>query len=308
MKTNKFISLIALLLCAVGLASCNDWTEMEAVDNTVSKPWEQDPALWAEYTAALRAYKQSEHFIVYARLHNSPEKASSEKDFMRCLPDSLDIVSLANADNFSDCDREDMAVMHEKGTKVLYFIDYAGRIDEFGDTAKLTAYLDKAIAAVGTEGLDGFAFTGKPKLGDAATEAAARLLVDKLSGARGEGQLLVFEGNPLFIAADDRAKVDFFILDTERTEHVQDIRFQVLNALDYAAVPASKLLLAAEPNAPLNDEDRTEFPAIEEMTRRVVSFGPLGGLGIYNVSADYYHSEMNYRSIRRAIQTLNPSK
>ena len=38
---------------------------------------------WAEYTAALRAYKQSEHFIVYARLHNSPEKASSEQDFMR---------------------------------------------------------------------------------------------------------------------------------------------------------------------------------------------------------------------------------
>ena len=96
----RFSGLFLLLGVLFGLASCNDWTEMETVDNNVKKPWEQDPALWAEYTAALRDYKKSEHFIVYARLHNSPEPAASEKDFMRCLPDSLDIVALTNADNF----------------------------------------------------------------------------------------------------------------------------------------------------------------------------------------------------------------
>ena len=92
----RFSGLFLLLGVLFGLAACNDWTEMEAVDNNVKKPWEQDPALWAEYTAALRDYKKSEHFIVYARLHNSPEPAASEKDFMRCLPDSLDIVALTN--------------------------------------------------------------------------------------------------------------------------------------------------------------------------------------------------------------------
>ena len=96
----RFSGLFLLLGVLFGLAACNDWTEMEAVDNNVKKPWEQDPALWAEYTAALRDYKKSEHFIVYARLHNSPAPAASEKDFMRCLPDSLDIVALTNADNF----------------------------------------------------------------------------------------------------------------------------------------------------------------------------------------------------------------
>jgi len=110
----RFSGLFLLLGVLFGLAACNDWTEMEAVDNNVKKPWEQDPALWAEYTAALRDYKKSEHFIVYARLHNSPEPAASEKDFMRCLPDSLDIVALTNADNFSRYDAEDMAVMQPK--------------------------------------------------------------------------------------------------------------------------------------------------------------------------------------------------
>lgn len=308
MKTNKVISLLALLLCAAVLPSCSDWTETESVDSEVRNPWEQEPTLWAEYTAALRAYKQSEHFIVYARLHNSPDKAASEQDFMRCLPDSLDIVALTNADNFSDFDREDLAVMHEKGTRVLYHLDYAARAEELNDAAALEAFIDRAVAVVDTEGLDGFAFSGTPKLGDAAAEAAAKLLVEKLSAAKAGGRLLVFEGNPLFLADADRARVDYFILDTEKTEHVQDVRLQVLNATDYAMVPAEKLLLAAGASAPLNDEERIEHPAVEEMSRRVVEFGPLAGLGVYDIAKDYYHSEMNYLMIRQAIQTLNPSK
>lgn len=59
---------------------------------------------------------------------------------------------------------------------------------------------------------------------------------------------------------------------------------------------------------PLFDEERTEFAAVEEMARRVVEFGPVGGLAAYNISEDYYHAEMNYQTIRTAIQTLNPAK
>ncbi|MDE7077819.1 MAG: hypothetical protein K2O55_04490, partial [Alistipes sp.] len=183
-----------------------------------------------------------------------------------------------------------------------------GRAEELADAAVLEACIDKAIALVRAEGLDGFAFTGTPRVGDAAAQAAAALLVGKFSAAKGEGQLLVFEGNPLFVAADDRDKVDYFVLDTERTQHAQDVKFKVINALDYAAVPARKLLLAAGASAPLYDEDRTEHAAVVEMTRRVVEFGPLGGLGVYDIGKDYYHSEMNYLNIRQAVQTLNPSK
>ena len=44
--------------------SCNDWTEMESVTQKTQRPNEQDPELWAQYTAALREYKQSEHTLV----------------------------------------------------------------------------------------------------------------------------------------------------------------------------------------------------------------------------------------------------
>ena len=297
------IRFLAFCAAVATFAACNDWTEMETVDSKVEKPWEQDPALWAEYTAALRAYKQSEHFIVYARLHNSPEKASSEQDFMRCLPDSLDIVTLTNADNFSKFDAEDMDVMREKGTKVLYQVDYAARAEEFADMQALDAYLDRVVAAVAANGMDGYSFTTDPL----ATDATARI-VEKFAAAKSEGQLLVFEGNPLSLAAADRPRVDFVALDTEKLENVQEVRLRVMNATGYAGIAPEKLLLAAEISAPLLDEDRTEFAAVDEMSRRVIEFGPLGGLAAYNISGDYYHAEMNYQTIRGAIQTLNPAK
>lgn len=134
--TNLF-RCMAVSALALGAAACSDWTETEAVERQVQRPADQDPAFWAEYTAALREYKQSEHFLTYARLYNSPTPSASEKDYMRCLPDSLDIVSLTNADNFSRFDAEDMVTMHEKGTRVLYQVDYAARKAEFSGEAAL---------------------------------------------------------------------------------------------------------------------------------------------------------------------------
>ena len=303
MKQTSIYRLILPVVVLLLGASCSDWTETENIDNTVLKPWEQDPALWADYTAALRAYKASEHYLSYARLHNSPSPAASEQDFMRCLPDSLDIVTLTNADNFSAYDAEDMAAMHEKGTKVLYQVDYAARKAEFSTEAALKTYLDGVIAAVAANGLDGYSFTADPL--DAAATAT---IVATLSAARSDGQLLVFEGNPLSVAEADRAKLDFVVLDTEKAENTTEVQLLVLNATGYAGIAPEKLLLAAEIDAPLQDEDRTEYAAVELMARCVVEYGPLAGFAAYNIAGDYYHAEMNYQTIRTAIQTLNPSK
>ena len=215
----------------------------------------------------------------------------------------LDIVTLTNADNFSKFDAEDMSVMHEKGTKVLYQIDYAARAEEFADAAALDAYLDKVVVAVAANGMDGYSFTTDPL----AADATARI-IDRLATARTDGQLLVFEGNPLSLAATDRAKMDYVILDTEKLENVLDVRLHALHAVNYAGIEANRLLLTAEINAALFDEDRTEHAAVDEMSRRVVELGPYAGLAAYNIAGYYYHSEMNYQTIRQAIQTLNPSK
>lgn len=121
------IRLLALSVLALyGFTSCSDWTSTESVEVDSVYPWEREPELWEEYRAAIRDYKNRDHYLVYARFENSPEGAMNEKGSMRCLPDSLDIVSLTNAANFSEYDAEDMSWMHGMGTKVLYQLDFAG--------------------------------------------------------------------------------------------------------------------------------------------------------------------------------------
>lgn len=124
----------AVLSLSVG---CSDWTQMEPVDQQPVRPSEQNPELWAEYTAALRAYKAGKHTLVVASFENGSTNPTSEKDCLRSLPDSLDAVSLTNADNFSAYDAEDLAVLKEKGTRVLYFVDYATRSNEWADLGAL---------------------------------------------------------------------------------------------------------------------------------------------------------------------------
>ena len=196
-----------------------------------------------------------------------------------------------------------MAVRREKGTRVRYQVVYAARKAEFSGEAAHKAYLDEATAAVAAKGMDGYSFTADPL--DAAATAT---IVATLSAAKGDTRLLVFEGNPLSVAEADRAKLDFVVLDTEKAENTTDVRLQVLNATGYAGIPAGKLLLAAEIDAPLQDADRVEYAVVEAMARCVVEYGPLAGFAAYNIAGDYYHAEMNYQTIRTAIQTLNPSK
>lgn len=222
---------------------------------------------------------------------------------MRCLPDSLDIVSLTNADNFSRFDAEDMVTMHEKGTRVLYQVDYAARKAEFADAAALKTYLDGVIAAVAVNGLDGYSFTADPL--DAVATAT---IVATLSAAKTDGQLLVYEGNPLFVAEADRAKLDYVVLDTEATTDITTLKLQVANATGYAGIAPERLLLAAAAGAPLYDEEVVEHAAITEMAERVVSLGPLAGLAAYDIDNDYYDVDRNYPLLSDAIQLLNPSK
>lgn len=261
--------------------SCKEWTQMETVPTDINHPWEQDPELWTDYTASLRSYKQSGHTLVYARLANSPEPAASEKNFMRCLPDSLDIVSLTN--DFSRHDAEDMSLMKQKGTKVLLQVNVLSE-----DPAE-------AVAVAEQNSLDGWALTGTPDLDDASAVARMANAVSTLKAAKKDGQLLVFEGNPLFVADADRESFDLYVLDTEDKTAEMDVRLSILSAESYG-ISGSKLLLAGK------------MDGLALTTAYALAYGPLAGIAVYDIESDYYHYDGNYVVVRSVIQTLNPSK
>ena len=310
----NYLSICLVIVSVFAAVSCSDWTEVGPVEQKQARPNEQNPELWAKYTKALREYKQSEHTMVFASFANGTLNATSEKDFLRSLPDSLDIVSLTNADNFSVYDVEDLSVLREKGTRVVWFVDYAERSAEFSTPAALGTYLDGVVARVAELGLDGFSFSGIPAYGSESEQAAQRaiaaMFIEKFAAVAGPGKelVLMFEGDPQFVAEADRAKIDWFVLNTQETANATDLKMKIQMALEAASVPREKLLLGAMTEFEFIDEERAGSNAIVALTRRVVESGPLAGLCIYSVNQDYFGSEVVYSLTRRAIQTLNPSK
>ena len=294
-----------LLAVCAGFASCSQWTETESITIDTVLPWEQDPALWEEYKAAIREYKSRDHQLIYVRFENSPEGAVSEKGYMRCLPDSLDIVSLTNAENFSAFDAEDMEWMKSLGTKVLYQIDFASDPQALLDQTARDAAIDRAIATVQDNGLDGFSLTGIPKEDGGTTAAAAKAAVERIVAARKEGQIVSFEGNPAFIPQEDMQSIDLFVLATETVENGYDLRNTVLDATNWG-VPKEKMLLAADFGGVYYDSDNAETPVLEAMADNVISFGPMAGLALYGIESDYYHYDGDWLTLRSLISRMNP--
>ena len=295
---NKLYSGLFLLLILILSASCSDWNDIEAVDIDPQHAKDQNPELWARYMESLRIYKQERtHYITYGSFENGTEQSKNEGAYLR-------------SENITAYDREDIPSLQEKSTRVLYLVDYAKKMTELADAAALSTWLDKAVATATELKLDGFAFNGLPSYGgtdaeQAARKEAARLIVSKLSAF---GKTLVFEGDPAFVDAADLSKLDYVVLNTTDIENAVNLKLHVVNILETYALSKEKLLLAAKIGSKLTDEDLNKLDAVTEMTNRVISLGPLGGLAIYALGDDYYQAKMNYQTSRMAIQTMNPSK
>lgn len=309
---NKLLRCTLLLMISVLPAACSDWNEPESVNLDINSAKDQNPELWARYMQVLHTYKQSKHYITYARFDNSLDKSVNEGNYLRSLPDSIDIVTLSNPDKLSDYDLEDIPLLQEKSIRVLYLVDYAAQATKIDDIATLGIWLDKIIDTVNELKLDGFAFTGIPLYSGTDAELVAhkeksRLLVSKLSAVVGQEKLLVFEGNPAFVDAADLGKLNYVVLNTADLTNVTDLKLQVAGVLA-DGLSEKNLLLAARIGGLISDETGVKQDAVTLMTDRVASLGSLGGLGIYAIGKDYYSPRMNYEITRAAIQLMNPSK
>lgn len=126
-KIFKHILALPILGVAVlGLiTSCSDWTEQEQLTIDQVDIQEQNPALYAQYSANLKAYKQSAHKQVIVWFDNTASIAQGRVDNVTALPDSVDLVVMTSPDNLPDWQIEDMAQVREtKGTQFLLPFDF----------------------------------------------------------------------------------------------------------------------------------------------------------------------------------------
>lgn len=278
----KSIFLLPLAAVSVMLSGCSDANEPEIKEVQVNGFKEQDPAGYAAYTMALRAYKTSGHQVTYARLDNAPAVSVSERDFLRSIPDSVDFVAMRNAGRLSQFDRDDMAlVRNDFATRVLYYVTSA---DEAG----------AAAAAVNAGEFDGVTVSDT----DAAEQLATVLAATTCT--------MVFEGPVAGLSAATIDAFDYFLIDVSRAADTYDIEYQVRVALN--TVPADKMLLCVAPGSSITDAAGVTRNSIAGAAVAAMSFSPiLGGIAINDISADYYDPDIIYKRTRGAIQLLNPA-
>ena len=309
MKHRKFIfNVMAFLLTGAVtggclLTSCDDWTDPEEVDYDIAGPQEQNPELYARYMQSLKDYKSRIHPIVYARLDNAPEVSTGEKDFLRSLPDSLDIVSFYHSDHLTSNDIEDIPIVQEKSTRVIYY----------ADISQGTSHIDQAIADMEKYNFDGISigYIGGDEIDAQVIEKLAAVAGTKA----GNGKLLMYEGNPVSIPSAQRNYFNYIVLNTAGLTNTFELEMQIHYANGFAGIPFNRILATARPvpltgdntGGMITNEENVSVDAIPETARRSVSAGPTAGIGIYNVGDDYYNATGNYPLTRKAIQILNPS-
>jgi hypothetical protein len=339
---NKIHLPILSVLIAFVFTACDDWTDIKGININQQSPSESDPERYAQYLESLRAYKQTEHYVVYAWFDNSGKTPYSRGQHLSDLPDSLDVVSLMYPDKLADLEIEEMeAIRTDKGTKIVYNISYETIEKTYGqlvkeETAKdenyqapeFITYLREAVQhellpaatynydgiIVGYKGA-GTIYMTETKKAEYQKSQEAFLSVMTAWKAANSGKMLAFEGNPQnLLDKSILSSCEHIILNTLDVTSTGALSLAALQALT-DGVPPTKFVVAAR-TASLDTADKTtgyhdnsERAIVESaywVTKQENTYAK-AGLGIYNIQNDYYNSTLIYQYARKAINIMNPA-
>ncbi|MCD8072090.1 MAG: glycoside hydrolase family 18, partial [Alistipes sp.] len=171
---NSFVISMLAAACILALPSCSDWNEEERLDIKTPSLEDQNPKLYAQYLENLRQYKARPHKVVFTALDNYQATASKKSEQLGSLPDSVDYISLMNPDAKSSLLDKDIQQVRDKGTKVIYDIDFSvfdgewalmvkededGTLTEEDALEYIGVRTDEMLALCDKYGYDGITFT-----------------------------------------------------------------------------------------------------------------------------------------------------
>ena len=324
MKIFKNISIMAsaavMLLCG-----CSEWTQPENLNFRPLTPEEKDPAAYAEYLAAIREYKASEHNVMILTMEGTSEYPSSQNQHIMAMPDSADYVCVKIEDKLHEVIAAEIpAVLEKKGTKTLVSVDHAvinaawtaledERVDKGeapGTQEELAAFFteqtEKLVARCNEYGFGGLmvSFQGT-KAGAAGVAQAAFIEVIKKFHQENPEKELIFRGGARNIIDQEflnEFKNIIVIAGEER-------KLSLLPGRSLGST-APKDRVIMELTVPSADEpEQKGMSPVEAATWLWTeienpSFTPRG-LCVENAHDDYFCKDMAFKNIRAAITVLN---
>lgn len=317
----------------VALSACSEWTETESIVLEENGVNQQNPAAYAKYLENLANYKKSDHKVTYGWFDNSEKTPYTRGQHLADVPDSLDAVVL-NTPQLSDWELEEIASLHQKGTKVLFTIDYdqikkayEERVKEGTETADFASVLQKEVADILAQeaNFDGMvlAYRGSSPIYQSDADKATALAhqqtlltaVQQWKQAN-NGKQLTFYGYPAHLTALTAllSECSHLILVTDKVGDKQQYGIEAMQALFNGSVPNDRFLVsvstvsldATDKNTGFLGTDRATTEAAYWVTQPTLGFSK-AGMAILNMQNDYYNATRTYQYVREAIQIMNPA-
>lgn len=328
----SFKGIVLAAFSVLALSACSDWTDTESINLKEPGISDQAPELYAKYLKNLQAYKNSDHKIVYGWFDNSEKVPFTRGQHIVDAPDSLDVIIMMTPE-LAEFEMEDIATVHEKGTKVYYSISYDNILKEYTDKVKegtetgtfsayLSAELSRLIALEAPfDGLVAEYRGSSPIYMSEADKAEAKANQDAFFGVisgwknANANKQLVFKGYPAnLIGQSVLSSCEHIILVTDDVRDAAQLGIEVFQALIADGVPSDRFVVTAS-TVSLDATDKTTGfydtgRALSEAAYWVtgVSTGfERVGLAIENMQNDYYNATNNYQYAREAINVMNPA-
>ena len=329
---NRFIKNIGIILGVVFCCmACEQQNEPEA--KHIQLPKVGTP----EYYANLRAYKRSNHQLAFGWLGGWTAYGASECNYLRSVPDSVDIVSIwGEWSNRNKEQLEDLRHIQEvKGTKVTFTVFAHALPVRYEPTdagiEKYAADLCDSIVKYGYDGLDldyepGFGGKGffinpdddtSTKLSEKGRhnmEVLCRSLSQKIGPASATGKLFVIDGVPFELNEGLAELFDYGIVQSYNSTGDTDLQNRFNNAYKNGWKPEQYIFTEnfedfwrTGGRTNFKDKDGNEMPSLEGMARFQPTQGLKGGCGTYHMEYEYRHEDVDYKYLRNAIQIMNPA-
>ena len=255
-RSNKIFTAVVAMLAILGSVSCSKWTEPESMPLHSPSLEEMYPEEYADYIASIRAYRQTDHQMVWGWFDNSASSATGQSVRLTAIPDSLDAVVLMYPELLDSWEVEEMhAIQQERAVKVMYTIRYSDIVAEYeaslpqeddttddseaevtetmdetdaspaedGFIAVMDAYLDRALPLCEKYAFDGITVWYDPVDYTHIEESASRI-----EAARHTAFLTKLNE---WIAANPEK---MFVMESSRMQYIMDS--SILEASDYIVV------------------------------------------------------------------------
>lgn len=338
MKRNivKYMSLALLFASASAFTACNDTESVDLIAPSIDG---QNPELYAQYLQNLRAYKATDHVLVYAWMDNSNKEPNSRAEHIADLPDSIDVVSLTFPQVMCDWELQEMnEVRDKKATKFIYDVDFDAikadynallevATDEEPVSTDFIGYLmetlESRLSYYDKFGFDGIciSYQGKSTLHMQrdelkeykANEAAFFNILDDWF-SRHAGALLVFSGKPENVANPSMLMdCTSVLVDGTSAKSADGLSqaFAMSQTEDAEMLPLGIVVNCFD----LADENQVigyfsdgsyAIDGVAAWAAQEHSGVNVYAVGVKGVGSDYYNPQKVYSHLRALIATVNP--